>query len=397
MREDLVVKNTPPARLLKAIFLLVLLGTLLAASSCQRISSQIPKYLLKAVANVQQIHAPDERLELFNIQLHKKGDQVFVTGEVINPKLRMILMDSLRAAARYYDFIDSVKVLPEKRLLPKIFGIVYVSVAEMRLEPSYAAEMVNQARLGTVLNLYKEKHGYSYARNYDHYLGWISKAQTVEVDSVTAAQWQQSPHVICIANYGLVRKQMSPNSEIIVDLVPGCLLKKLEHSGNWVKVATPDERIGYVEKNLVMDETEFRKIQPSRERILAVAKSFLGVPYLWGGASPKAFDCSGFVQTVYFMNNVALPRDANQMVQVGEPLPLTADFNNVLPGDLLFFGSKPEQITHVAIYLGDQLFIHSDGLVHINSFDKSHPLYNKYRDSTLQAARRILTSSREVL
>ena len=55
------------------------------------------------------------------------------------------------------------------------------------------------------------------------------------------------------------------------------------------------------------------KIQYSctEESICKVARTFLGLPYLWGGSSAKAVDCSGFVQSVYFMNGLILPRDAS--------------------------------------------------------------------------------------
>ncbi|HEX9655081.1 MAG TPA: NlpC/P60 family protein, partial [bacterium] len=66
---------------------------------------------------------------------------------------------------------------------------------------------------------------------------------------------------------------------------------------------------------------------------------------------------------------------------------------NVQPGDLLFFGPRPERIIHVAIYLGDHLYIHSSASVHINSLDPEHDLYNEYRHKTLQSIKRVLPNS----
>ena len=139
-----------------------------------------------------------------------------------------------------------------------------------------------------------------------------------------------------------------------------------------------------------MDESALRAIPPSRERLIAVARSYLGIPYLWGAASTKAFDCSGFTQTVYRMNNITLPRDASQQVSAGQTVEPGREFENLKPGDLLFFGRNPERITHVAMYLGDRLYIHSAGSVHIRSLDPEHPLFNEYRYDTLQKIKRIL-------
>lgn len=85
-----------------------------------------------------------------------------------------------------------------------------------------------------------------------------------------------------------------------------------------------------------------------------------------------------------------LPRDASQIVREGVNLPAGDHFENLLPGDLLFFGAQPERITHCGIYMGDRLFIHSDGSVHVNSLNPNHPLYNEYRYKTLRKTKRIL-------
>jgi cell wall-associated NlpC family hydrolase len=115
----------------------------------------------------------------------------------------------------------------------------------------------------------------------------------------------------------------------------------------------------------------------------------MGSPYLWGGASSKAMDCSGFVKLVYFMEGIILARDASQQARYGEPVDFSSR-NSLLPGDLLFFGSNGEHITHMGIYLGDGNFIHSSGMVRINSIVPGDPRYVEARK--IAAARRIMNS-----
>jgi len=367
----------------------LLLPAALLTSSCQRIAPPVPEHLASVVERVKSIHAPDSRVELFQIELTRAGNQLIASGEVTDHKLREVLLDSLLAAAGSLDIIDSIQVLPAPDLQPNVYGIVAISVANMRREQALRAELVNQILLGTVVKLYKREGGFYFTHNWDRYLGWVSSSSLVKVDSLTAAAWRQGPRVICTANYGLVREQASSAATPIIDLVPGAVLRKVGQTGNWVEVQTPDGQVGYVEKELVVAEATLRDTPASRDRLVSTAKSYLGIPYLWGGTSSKAFDCSGFVQTVFRMNNISLPRDASQMVLEGDPVDLGDQFENVLTGDLLFFGPTPERITHVAMYLDDQRFIHSDGLVHINSLDPDDPLYNEYRHRTLRAIKRI--------
>ena len=91
-------------------------------------------------------------------------------------------------------------------------------------------------------------------------------------------------------------------------------------------------------------------------RFLAAARSRVGMPYVWGGAGPTTFDCSGLVQWSLAQAGVVMPRVAADQARTGPLLPL----RDLAPGDLLFYHTDPtapESISHVAIYLGDGLML----------------------------------------
>lgn len=94
-----------------------------------------------------------------------------------------------------------------------------------------------------------------------------------------------------------------------------------------------------------------------RESLVKTAKDFIGVPYLWGGASPDdGFDCSGLTMTVYQLNGLNLPRNSRRQFDSGDYI----NKDNLQKGDLVFFSEKGENhVSHVGIYIGDDKFIHA--------------------------------------
>ena len=269
------------------------------------------------------------------------------------------------------------------------YGIVNVSVANLRLQPVYQSELVNQIILGTIVPIFEEQNDFYYIQNWDSYFGWINKHALIVGDRGMATKWQNAPHVIVVENYGVVRENKDKQSEVLRDLVPYAILNLLDGNTKFTKVALPDGKKGVVETNIVTDEKIQLKVKISKKAIINTANKFLGIPYLWGGTSAKGFDCSGFVQTIFRLLNVKLPRDAKKMAEIGREITASRNFSNLEVGDLLFFGKTYQRITHVAISLGKDQFIHSEGYVRVNNLDPGQPLFNEYRRKTFLKARRV--------
>jgi hypothetical protein len=109
-----------------------------------------------------------------------------------------------------------------------------------------------------------------------------------------------------------------------------------------------------------------------REELVRTARSFLGVPYLWGGASAETgFDCSGLTMTVYQLNGFDLPRTSREQFEAGNPI----DRSSLEKGDLIFFAGGGDKVSHVGIYAGKGQFIHAPGkgkLIRIDSLSRSY-------------------------
>ncbi len=105
--------------------------------------------------------------------------------------------------------------------------------------------------------------------------------------------------------------------------------------------------------------------------VLAAAKSFLGTPYVWGGAAPGGFDCSGYIYYIFAMRGMQIPRMADGQFTVGIPV----QRQNLQAGDLVFFETYEPGPSHVGIYMGDGNFIHASSAaaqVTITSLSKAY-------------------------
>jgi peptidoglycan DL-endopeptidase CwlO len=123
----------------------------------------------------------------------------------------------------------------------------------------------------------------------------------------------------------------------------------------------------------------FAPAPPSRYGgVVGIAMQYLGVPYVWGGASPSGFDCSGFIMYVYAQIGVSLPHHAASQYSAGSPVSRDA----LEPGDLVFFNG----LGHAGIYIGGGQFIHAP---HTGDVVKISSLSDSWYAATWVGARRL--------
>ena len=222
-----------------------------------------------------------------------------------------------------------------------------------------------------------------------------------------------------------IRSKPSTSSDIIMLVSINTALEVIGEEGDWYKVNT-SEGEAYVSKDLLSnsrvnitnrgginrtsDSTEEKKSTTGKtttentgtsssakaSEIVSYAKKFLGVPYVYGGASPSGFDCSGFTMYVYNHFGISMRHGAQAQAKLGEKITANKSsksslLNNLEVGDLVFFldYETMDEIGHCGIYLGDGNFIHASSgsgyCVKINSL-----LPGEYYNTRYCAARRVL-------
>jgi hypothetical protein len=273
----------------------------------------------------------------------------------------------------------------------KCWGLATLSVSNMRAKPEHSSELVTQALMGTPLKVLEYSDGWYRVQTPDDYTGWMDSAGLTRFTSDQMDEWKMSGRYFYNRISGNVFDSPNKNSTVISDLALGDLFVAEDASKGFLKIFIPDGRTVFVRKSDCISFQKWSTTKPGSEEIISVAKGMLGSPYMWGGTSCKALDCSGLTKTAFFSQGIILARDASQQAQYGEH----PDFNhlkNLLPGDLLFFGRDKQHIVHVGIYMGRGFYIHASGLVRINSIDPKDPAYNVTEKKNLVAAGRILNS-----
>lgn len=157
-----------------------------------------------------------------------------------------------------------------------------------------------------------------------------------------------------------VRSGAGTGYDRIGKVYAGDLLTVLGEADGWYHITT-DELEGYVSAEYVniIDPEAAAAAATKGAQLVELAKQYLGVPYVYGGASPSGFDCSGLVYYLTKSMGEATPRTATAQWNAGYT---KVSRSELQPGDLVFFTNtyhSSKYITHVGIYIGDGNFIHA--------------------------------------
>ncbi len=352
------------------------------------------------IKGVQNKYAPDRRVEVFQVDAQLKVDSLILRGETTSKEGYLELLSELKSS--HTTIIDSVRLLPDAKLGEKTEGLIYNSVGTIRYAPRYGSELVTQTSMGTPVKILEERGGWRRIQTPDKYIGWINgSVKPVTTDEINS--YLKEPKLVITSVNAVSYEKADENSIPVSDLTIGNILVFKGESSGFYEVVYPDGREAYVKLDDAKKVSDwFDNIKLTGESIVENAYRFKGIPYLWGGTSSKGLDCSGFTKTVYLMHGINLPRDASQQVHKGELVDETGDFSKLLPGDLLFFGTKAnadnpnERVVHVGIYIGNNHFIHASDYVRVNSLDPSDTLYDKFNANRYLRTKRYIDNGHHV-
>lgn len=274
-------------------------------------------------------------------------------------------------------------------MLIRPWALATLSVANLRALPDDTSELVSQALMGTPMKILEQKEKWFRVQTPEPYIGWMDGSGLQLLDEEGMAEWRNSSRYLYTRLSGFAYEYPGGQVDVVTDLTLGDLFVVDRLADDFLRMKTPDGREGYVGKDECISFDEWSSMEPDIMTVIKVARQMMGSPYLWGGASGKGTDCSGFTRLAYFSQGIILARDSSQQAKYGEPVDIR-DMANLQKGDLLFFGRSADRVSHVGIYLGNGNFIHSSGRVHISSIIPGDPKHVPAR--IFISARRILGS-----
>jgi gamma-D-glutamyl-L-lysine dipeptidyl-peptidase len=250
------------------------------------------------------------------------------------------------------------------------------TVAPLVGEPRVAAPQISQLIRGHSAELLARQDAWYRIRGVDGYEGWCHQGYLCEPVPV-------STQIRGLRSGWTDEQRMSL----------GCTIRRDDGS----QIALPlgallgtDE---VVVAGLAMNARGRKRYFASDARLLVrrAVDLFAGTPYQWGGVTPWGADCSGFVQTMFALHGMQLPRDAWQQGELGKNVP--GDLRELYPADLLFFSDRDDaKITHVAVSLGGSSVVHvslANGGYGIDAVDAPTAVAQQLQ-KTFQFAKRIL-------
>jgi hypothetical protein len=255
------------------------------------------------------------------------------------------------------------------------FGICPLSVVPLRSNAAHKSEQISQLLFGEMVEYLEKRGSWLKVRCvWDNYIGWVQAAQ---LEPITRKE------------YELYSARRSYNLDVVAGAMAGDHYIPLTLGASLPNFDGMRFSIGTRYYNFSGQTIDPLDVKPSADLILKIARRYLYAPYQWGGRSPMGIDCSGFVQVIFKMVGLSLPRDSSQQVEKGELIDFIEETQE---GDLAFFDNRKGHINHVGILMPEGKIIHASGQVRVDKLDH-YGIYNeelKKYTHRLRVVRRVL-------
>lgn len=291
----------------------------------------------------------DKRVHVCQVEVTAVTDgRITLSGKVLDENTLTAVLSHLAVACPEY-VLDAMAVTilrqPDQARLA-----VCTTITGLHNNPGFLSEPGSYLLNGMLLEPLQTDGRWLFVRQEDGYLGWAYAPYLGDAPPAAPT------HLVC-EPVALLRPEPDERASIENRVLAGTAVTVTSSQNGWQQITWAGLPGGWLPADQLRPLADLPQTPAAqRAHLVADAPQFTGVPYLWAGVSGYGIDCSGYVQLLYRLAGVTLPRDADMMFAAGQPVePLFQ------PGDLLFFGSEGghRHISHVGMSLGGWQMIHS--------------------------------------
>ena len=321
---------------------------------------------VEALKDLKQRIAPDKRTAVWDVTASQQNGKWVLSGTVGTQAQKNAILAAMLKNG-YSRYTDKITVLENGIPATRKWALVKLSIATLRTEPKHSAEMATQGIMGAPVKVLEKCDDWYRVQMADDYIAYVPESSLAFKTDAQMKAWRKAKRYI-VTTYDSRLVTQAGGDETVSDLVMGNILEYKAAQGGWLKLVTPDGRVGWVAAADVAELSQWSQQGFSADQIEKTARRMMGSGYLWGGTTTKVTDCSGLTKVAYLSNGIILQRDASQQALTGKIMKKGTDWRQYETGDLLFFGNeKTGRVTHVGLYLRDGKYIHCSGQVKINS------------------------------
>ena len=162
---------------------------------------EVPDQILKDVDSIVIKYVPDKREGILGLSLKLfKDEKILIKGETNIREAKNEIISYITESG--FEFYDSLQVIPDPDEIDKPWGLVSVSVCNLKKNPSHASELVSQAIMGTPVKILKNRGNWLLVQTPDYYIGWVTESGISERDEKEIKEWKQSDRLIFTAKSG---------------------------------------------------------------------------------------------------------------------------------------------------------------------------------------------------
>jgi hypothetical protein len=291
----------------------------------------------------------DKRVHVCQVEVASVEDgRITLQGRVLDQATFTAVLTHLMAHFPEYAINgEAVTILRQSQ--PQLLA-VHTTITGLHNSPGFLSEMGSQLLNGMKVELLQTEGRWVFGRQMDGYLGWVYRPYLGDIPT------HETTHLVC-EPVALLRLEAKESAPVVNRVLAGTAVTILANQDNWQQIELAGGQTGWLPSTDLRAIPSLPKAESAqRAQLVADAHRFIGVPYLWAGSSAYGLDCSGYVQLLYRLSGLTLPRDADMQFTAGRPL--TPPYQ---PGDLLFFGSEGDHraISHVGLSLGGWQMIHA--------------------------------------